>query len=148
MTLNDILAIIPARGQSKGIPRKNVRLLNGKPLINYTIESAIHSKKITKIVLTSDDEEIMKKGLEYGIDVIKRPNELAMDDSTLIDVMFHVFDYLADNSNFKPELVILLQPTSPLRTSITTTEALSPSSLRAIICCNRRSSVNMTSAPG
>jgi len=108
-----ILAIIPARGGSKGIPRKNIRLLAGKPLIAYSIETALKSKYIDKVVVSTDDEEIAEIAKIYGAKVIERPEELARDESPTIDAIFHVLETL--QSNYVPEIVVLLQPTSPLR---------------------------------
>jgi len=111
----EILAIIPARGGSKGVPRKNIRLLNGKPLIAYTIEEAKKSKYISKVIVSTEDDEIAKISNKYGAEIIKRPQELAKDDTPTIDVVLHILEKLI-NKNIKPDIVILLQPTSPLRT--------------------------------
>ena len=109
-----ILAVIPARGGSKGIPRKNIRLLAGKPLIAYSIENALKSKYINKVVVSTDDDEITQISKIYGAEVIKRPEELARDESPTINTIFHVLDSLK-NENYIPDVIILLQPTSPLR---------------------------------
>lgn len=107
-----VLAIIPARGGSKGVPRKNIRLLNGKPLIVWTIEEAQKSKYIDSLVLSSDDEEIMKVAKEYGCAVpFKRPQELAKDETPGIDPVLHAINELPTF-----DYIVLLQPTSPLRT--------------------------------
>lgn len=108
-----ILAIIPARGGSKGVPRKNIRLLAGKPLIAWTIDEAKKSKYIDRLILSSEDEEIIKVAREYGCEVpFKRPFELAQDDTPGIKPVIHVLNTLEE----KYEYVVLLQPTSPLRT--------------------------------
>ena len=112
----EILAIIPARGGSKGLPRKNIRLLNGKPLIAYTIEEAKKSKYISRVIVSTEDDEIAKVSNKYGAEIIKRPLELAKDDTPTVDVVLHVLDVLKVQS-VKPDIVVLLQPTSPLRTS-------------------------------
>ena len=112
----EILAVIPARGGSKGVPRKNIRLLNGKPLIAYTIEEAKKSRYISRIIVSTEDDEIAKVSNKYGAEVIRRPMELAKDDTPTIDVVLHVLDNLK-NRNIEPDIVVLLQPTSPLRTS-------------------------------
>ena len=109
-----ILALIPARGGSKGIPRKNIRLLAGTPLIAYSIEAALKSKYIEKVVVSTEDEEIAEISRRYGAEVIERPKELARDDSPSMDVVFHVLDDLK-LKNYNPDIVVLLQPTSPLR---------------------------------
>lgn len=121
----EILAIIPARGGSKGIPKKNMVTLAGKPLIQYTIDAAKNSKLITRIILTSDDEEIINYCKKQGIEVpFKRPSYLAKDDTPMIEVIIHAIRYLEENGNYKPDIIILLQPTSPLRTSKHIDEAL------------------------
>lgn len=112
-TENKFIAIIPARGGSKGIPRKNIKLLGGKPLIAYSIEAALKSK-IDKVIVSTEDEEIAEISRRYGAEVINRPKELARDDSTRMDVVFHALDDLKPK-NYNPDIVVLLQPTSPLR---------------------------------
>lgn len=108
-----VLAIIPARGGSKGVPRKNIRLLAGKPLIAWTINEAKKSKYIDRLILSSEDEEIIKLAREYGCEVpFKRPIELAQDDTPGIESVIHAINALGD----KYDYVVLLQPTSPLRT--------------------------------
>ncbi|WP_366669262.1 acylneuraminate cytidylyltransferase family protein [Lysinibacillus fusiformis] len=107
-----ILAIIPARGGSKGLPRKNILYLNGKPLISWTIESALKSKYISECILSSDDVEIIKIAKKWGCTVpFTRPSYLAQDNSTSIDVVLHALEYYKEY-----DYVLLLQPTSPLRT--------------------------------
>lgn len=106
-----VLAIIPARGGSKGVPRKNIRNLAGKPLIAWTIEEAKKSKFIDRIVLSSEDEEIIEVAKEYGCDVpFIRPIHLAQDDTPGIDPLLHALDEVEGY-----DYVISLQPTSPLR---------------------------------
>lgn len=109
-----ILAIIPARGGSKGIPRKNIRLLAGKPLIVWTIEEAKKSRYIDRLMLSSEDEEIISIAKEWNCDVpFKRPQELAQDNTPGIEPVIHAINNLPE----KYDYVCLLQPTSPLRTS-------------------------------
>lgn len=106
-----VLAIIPARGGSKGVPRKNIRSLGGKPLIAWTIEEAKKSKYIDRIVLTSEDQEIIGIAKSFGCEApFIRPNELAKDDTPGIDPILHALEEVP-NYNY----VVLLQPTSPLR---------------------------------
>lgn len=113
------LAIIPARGGSKRLPRKNVLPLAGKPLIAWTIEAALQCSKIDKVVVTSDDDEILAIAASYSVDCIKRPAILATDTSTSFDVIKHSLEeYLVY------EYCMLLQPTSPLRTHDHIQEAL------------------------
>ena len=111
-----ILAIIPARGGSKAFPRKNIITLAGKPLIAWTISAALNSKYITKTVVSTDDNEISNISKKEGVTVIKRPIELATDTSSSVSAVRHVLDYY-DSNGETFDIVILLQPTSPLRTS-------------------------------
>lgn len=109
-----ILAVIPARGGSKGLPGKNLRQFRGKPLIAWSIEAAIKANMVDQFAVSSDDENILITSSEYGCEIlIKRPEELAMDDITIEPVILHVLESL--NEEFTH--VLLLQPTSPLRTS-------------------------------
>lgn len=112
----DIISIIPARGGSKGIPRKNIKLLNGKPLIYYSIEASKSCSYIDKTFVSTEDDEISEISKKFGSDVIERPLDLASDTASSIDVIFHVLDCLEDKNDL-PEIFVLLQPTSPLRTS-------------------------------
>jgi CMP-N,N'-diacetyllegionaminic acid synthase len=111
-----ILAIIPARGGSKGILKKNIRLLAGEPLINFTIRAALKSKYIHHTVVSTDDNEIRGIAVLEGATVIKRPYEISRDDSPAIDVILHALEQ-CENHGIYPEIVVFLQPTSPLRTS-------------------------------
>ncbi len=113
------LAIIPARGGSKRLPRKNVLDLNGKPLIAYSIEAGLKSKYIDRVVVTSDDEEILAISQKYGALTIKRPDELASDIATSFDAIKHTIE-----NTKKYDYVILLQPTSPLRNEKHINEAI------------------------
>ena len=108
-----IIAIIPARGGSKGIPRKNVRFLNGKPLIAYAISNALESKYITDVLVSTDDEEIADISALYGAKVIRRPESLGADAVTLDPVIYHAVQ-VYEEENGEVELVITMQPTSPL----------------------------------
>lgn len=108
---NNFLGIIPARGGSKRLPRKNILDLAGKPLIFWSIEAGKKSKYIDKVIVTSDDEEILNISEKFGAEVIKRPDKLASETATTIDVIRHTIDSLKNKYNF----IILLQPTSPLR---------------------------------
>ncbi len=110
-----ILAIIPARGGSKRLPEKNIKLLAGKPLISYTIETSLNSKLIDKTIVSTDDKEITEVSKNYGAEIIKRPKELAKDTSITIDAIKHTLDVLKEKENYQPDIIILLQPTTPLR---------------------------------
>jgi CMP-N-acetylneuraminic acid synthetase len=113
---NSIIAIIPARGGSKGIFKKNIRLLAGKPLVYYSIHAARESKFIPYTVVSTDDDDILNVSIAEGALGIKRPIEISLDTSRTIDTIFHALDQCAVQ-NIKPEIVVLLQPTSPLRSS-------------------------------
>jgi len=107
-----ILAIIPARGGSKGVKRKNIRDLAGKPLIAWTIDEAKKSKYIDKLILSSEDDEIISIAKKYGCEVpFVRPKNLAEDDTPGIETVLHAIE-MVDNYQY----IVLLQPTSPLRT--------------------------------
>ncbi len=114
--MNDtkILAIIPARGGSKGLPRKNIRGLLGKPLIAWTIEQAKNSRYINRVVVSTEDKEIAEISKKYGAEVIERPMELATDEAKTFDVIFHVINYLEEQGEYY-DAFVLLEPTSPLR---------------------------------
>ncbi len=113
---NNALYIIPARGGSKGIPRKNIKLLNGKPLINYSIDVARKLTDDTYIILSSEDDEIINVAKQTGLRVdYRRPMHLATDTAGSRDVILDAMNY-ADNQGLKYDKVILLQPTSPFRT--------------------------------
>ncbi len=110
-----ILSIIPARGGSKRLPGKNIKQLAGKPLIVYTIESSLNCKFINRTVVSTDCEEIEKISIKANAKVIKRPNYLARDDSKTIDVIKHTLAVLEKEENYSPDVIVMLQPTSPLR---------------------------------
>ena len=113
-----ILAIITARGTSKGVPRKNIREIAGRPLIAWTIDAALHSNHDMRLIVSTDDEEIGSVSREYGAEVpFLRPAELASDTATSASVVLHATKWLEENDNYRPELILLLQPTSPFRTS-------------------------------
>ena len=119
----NILAIVPARGGSKGIPGKNMVDLNGKPLMQYTFDAAKESKYIDRILLSTDDEKFAEFGRSQGIEVEMRPEELATDTAVMKDVINYHLDRLAEKG-YTPDIFILLQPTSPLRTAQHIDEAL------------------------
>lgn len=112
----EVLAIILARGGSKGIPGKNIKKIRGKPLIAYSIEAAQKAKYITRIVLSTDDEAIARVAEDYGAEVpFLRPPELATDKAKSNDAIIHALKWLNDNEGYQPDYIVLLQPTSPLR---------------------------------
>ncbi len=110
---NSILAVIPARGGSKGIPRKNVRILKGKPLISYAIEAARNSRYISKVVVSTDDDEIASIANKYGAEVVLRPENLASDEVPLDPVIYDAIQKVEDKDGVF-DIVITIQPTSPL----------------------------------
>ncbi|QLG38206.1 acylneuraminate cytidylyltransferase family protein [Paenibacillus sp. E222] len=116
MKKSKCLAVIPARGGSKGLLHKNIRLLNLKPLINYTIEAALNSHYIDEVVVSTDSEEIARVAKSAGAEVpFIRPVELATDQAASIDVLKHAVLYYEQEENTSFEHIVLLQPTSPLR---------------------------------
>lgn len=108
-----IISIIPARGGSKGLPGKNIIDLAGKPLIAWTIEASLKSKYISKTIVSSDDNKILEVSAQFGSEILKRPNELALDTTPSEPVIEHVLNSIDDIEEY--DYLILLQPTSPLR---------------------------------
>lgn len=118
MAGKEILGIIPARGGSKRIPRKNIIDLCGKPLIYYTINAAINSELISRFIVSTDNKEIAEISKQFGAEVpFLRPKELAEDTSSTLDVLIHAINFLKEQENYHPDIVVILEPTSPLRTS-------------------------------
>jgi N-acylneuraminate cytidylyltransferase len=114
----EILAIIPARGGSKGIPGKNIKPLNGRPLIAWTIDAAKGSKHITRTIVSTDDEGIAAIAREHGAEVpFIRPTEISGDLSTDVEFLTHALDHLQETEGYVPDVVLRLPPTSPLRTA-------------------------------
>lgn len=111
------IAIIPARGGSKGVPRKNVRLLAGKPLVAWTIEAALGAEQITTVYVSTDDAEIAQVAREYGARVIDRPASLSGDTVSSESALLHALDTVEATGGTLPELTVFLQCTSPLTTS-------------------------------
>lgn len=110
-----VLGLVPARGGSKGIARKNLRLLAGKPLLQYTAEAARGARRLGRILLSTDDPEIAEVGRRCGLWVpFLRPGRLAADDTPMFPVVVHALDWLEENGE-RFDAVCLLQPTSPLR---------------------------------
>lgn len=117
------IAVIPARGGSKSIPKKNIKILNDFPLIYYTIKVAQESSLFERIIVSTDSHEIAEVAKKYGVEVIKRPDELALDTSTTEEALIHVLDTLKRESA-EPDSVCTLEPTSPMRTAETLKEAM------------------------
>ena len=113
-----IITIIPARGDSKGITKKNLRFVGGKPLIAYSITAAINSKTVDKVYVSTDDNEIAKLSEECGASVILRPKNISGDKASSESALLHGLDSIEKKEDIKPEFLIFLQCTSPLTTSI------------------------------
>jgi CMP-N,N'-diacetyllegionaminic acid synthase len=110
------LVIIPARGGSKGVPQKNIKLINGKPLIAWSIEQALQCEKVDRVIVSTDCEQISKVAKKYNGEVpFVRPVHLAQDATSTEPVLMHVVKWLEENEDYKPDAIILLQPTSPMR---------------------------------
>ena len=119
-----LLAVIPARGGSKRLPRKNLLDLAGKPLIAWTIEAALGSKYIDRVIVSTDDDEIAEVSKDFGADVpFMRPVEYATDNAKSVDVVLQLLEQL-EIQNEKYEYIILLQPTSPLRNTENINESI------------------------
>ena len=111
-----ILAIIPARGGSKRLPDKNIKLLAGKPLLAHAIIQAKKSRYIDRVVVSTENKKIAGISKQYRAEVIARPKELAACDAKVVDAVFHALEFL-NSKNYVPDIVVLVQPTSPLRTA-------------------------------
>jgi len=121
----NVIAIIPARGGSKGIPRKNVKELGEKPLIAHIIETALEVSELDRVIVSTDDEEIAEVAKKYGAEVpFIRPKELARDETPTLPVLQHAIEYLEKNDNYMPDIVVLLYATSPLLKAERITEAI------------------------
>jgi N-acylneuraminate cytidylyltransferase len=116
MTKPEVLAIIPARGGSKGIPRKNIRLFAGYPLIAYSIAAGLQSDTVTRVLVTTDDDEIAEIARSFGAETpFLRPAELAEDNSLDLSVFQHALTWLVGNEGYHPEIIVHLRPTTPIR---------------------------------
>lgn len=121
-----VIAIIPARGGSKGIPRKNLKLLSDKPLIAYAIESALAAEGIDRVIVSTEDEEIVGVANKYGAEVpFIRPAALASDETPTLPVLQHAVGYLEEKEDYNPDIVVLLYATSPLLSSSRISEGVS-----------------------
>lgn len=113
-----VLAIIPARAGSKSLPRKNIRDFGGHPLVAWSIAAGIQASTVQRVLVTTDDEEIAAVAKDYGAEVpFIRPNALALDDTLDLPVFEHALDWLANEDNYRPDLIVQLRPTSPIRPS-------------------------------
>ena len=139
-----VLAVITARGGSKGIPGKNIKPLGGKPLIAYTIEVAQKSRLITDLIVSTDSERIAGVSREYGANVpFIRPAELARDDTPHLPVMRHAVEFMEKQKGYQYDYVVTLQPTSPFRTVEDIDETI-----RVLIESGADSSVSLVEVPG
>lgn len=112
-----VLGIIPARGGSRQVPGKNIRLLAGKPLIAYTIEAALQPSRIERLIVSTDNSKIADVAQRYGAEVpFLRPSHLAEDDTPDQPVFLHALEWLRENDDYEPEIVINLRPTTPFKT--------------------------------
>ncbi len=114
--MTEILALIPARGGSKGIPRKNIRSFAGYPLIAWSIAAGLQANSVSRVIVSTDDEEIAAVARQYGAETpFMRPHELAQDRTNDLPVFEHALKWLEDIEGYKPEIVVQLRPTSPIR---------------------------------
>jgi len=112
----EVLAIVPARGGSKGIPRKNIKEFAGYPLISYSIAAGLHAETVTRTILSTDDEEIAAVARQWGAETpFLRPAELASDQALDLPVYQHALQWLEEHEGYKPDVVVQLRPTSPVR---------------------------------
>ena len=112
-----VLAVITARGGSKGLPQKNIRPLAGKPLIAYTIDTASQARLLDRTVVSTDDQQIAEIARQHGAETpFLRPPQLATDDISVYPALAHAVQWLEEHEDYHPDYVMLLQPTSPLRT--------------------------------
>ncbi|TNJ36602.1 acylneuraminate cytidylyltransferase family protein [Prosthecochloris vibrioformis] len=114
---NNVLALIPARGGSKGVRRKNLRMIGGKPLLEYTLTAAQRSELVDKTYVSSEDPEILELATSLGATQVQRPADLATDESSAIEVVQHFIEWLPEELRSQDPSIVYLQPTSPLRTS-------------------------------
>lgn len=121
----EVLAIIPARGGSKGLPGKNVRPLAGHPLLAYSIAAGLQSSLVNRVICSTDSQEIADIAVQYGAEVpFLRPSEMAGDSSPDIDAFQHLIQQLKDRENYRPDIIAQLRPTSPIRLPGQVDEAL------------------------
>ncbi len=114
--MTEMLALIPARGGSKSIPRKNIRPFAGHPLIAYSIAAGLAAELVTRVIVSTDDEEIAAVARRYGAEApFLRPAELAQDHTPDLPVFQHALEWLAEHEGYQPEIVVQLRPTSPFR---------------------------------
>ncbi len=139
-----IVALVPARGGSKGIPGKNLRMAGGKSLVRRAVESGLESRRVSRVLLSTDSEAIAEEGRNAGAEVpFLRPEELAKDDTPSFAVVVHALEWLQRNEGRLPDILVLLQPTAPLRQARHIDEALD-----LLVSSGARSVVSVTPVPG
>lgn len=111
----NVLAIIPARGGSKGIPKKNIKPILGKPLLAYSIEQAWATPAVNRVIVSTDSADIAAVAEQYKAEVVLRPAEISGDKASSESALLHVLDYLRETEQYEPDLVVFLQATSPMR---------------------------------
>ncbi len=124
-----VLGIIPARGGSKGVPRKNIRMLGGRPLIAHTIEQAALAQMLTRVIVSTDANRIAQVARDWGGEVLMRPAHLAQDDTPMLPVILHALECMEQAAGLPYDAVAILQPTSPLRMARDIDQ-----SVRALLC--------------
>ncbi len=116
MARPEVVAIIPARGGSKGIPRKNIRFFAGHPLVAFSIAAALQAEMVTRVIVSTDDEEIAQVSRRCGAEApFLRPAEFAADNTMDLPVFQHALTWLAEKEGYHPDAVLHLHPTSPVR---------------------------------
>ena len=120
----NVLSIIPARGGSKGIPLKNLIKIKNKPLLHYTVKASLKSKFVNRTIVSTDSPKISKVALSLGAEVVNRPKKLANDTIGLEPTINHVLDHLKNTEGYTPDIILILQNTSPLRNSNHIDEAI------------------------
>lgn len=122
---HEILALIPARGGSKSIPHKNILEFAGYPLISYSIAAGLAAENISRVLVSTDDEQIAAIANDYGAEVpFLRPDEISQDETPDLPVFQHALEWLEENEGYKPEIVVQLRPTSPLRSKVHVDQAV------------------------
>ncbi len=123
--MHKVLGLITARGGSKGLPGKNIKLLDGVPLIGHTIKSALESRAFDRLILSCDDQKIIEVAESFGCEApFVRPAEFATDTATHLSVLAHAVNWLTSNQQYQPDYVMILQPTAPLRQAFHICEAI------------------------
>lgn len=110
----EIVAIIPARGGSKGIPKKNIHMIAGKPLLRHVLDQVLGTVLIGKVIVSTDDNEIACVAMQAGADVVRRPSEISTDESSSEAALLHTLEYLVENEQYVPDILVFMQCTSPL----------------------------------